>query len=306
VNGLQESIVGLRITDVWSNYNSPYFKGSRTIKDQTFFKHFKKEVTGSKVVAVTRRAKNILIHLIGNSGTKSPAEKILLVHMKMTGHLLYGRYQFNSKNKKDPWEAQEPESLKDSYNQHVHFLISFSNKKQLALSDVRKFAKVTLIDSKTAHNSHHLNKIGPEPLEKSFTLDKFVARLNIRPNCKIKQALMDQSIIAGIGNIYADESLWRAGIHPTEKIVNITTAQLKLLFDAIKKTLSKGIAFGGDSTSDYRNIHGDKGRFHETHHAYQRTGTKCDQKGCVGTIRRIMIGSRSTHFCDTHQKLGGK
>lgn len=308
VNGLQESIVGLVIIDVWSNYNSPYFKGSSTIKDSVFFKHFKKEVVGSKVLRVTRRAKNILIHLAGKNSRPSSGsdEKILLVHMKMTGHLLYGRYKFNIKNKKDPWEAVEPESLKDSYNKHVHFLISFSNKKHLALSDVRKFAKVTLIDSRTAHESAHLNTIGPEPLEKSFTLEKFVARLNIRPNWKIKQALMDQSIIAGIGNIYADESLWRAGIHPAEKVSNIKPAQLKSLFDAIKKTLSKGIDFGGDSTSDYRNIHGDKGKFHETHHAYQRTGTRCDKKGCDGTIQRIMIGSRSTHFCDTHQKLGGK
>ncbi len=306
VNGLQEHVVGLKIIDVWSSYNSPYFKDSETIKDPKYFKKFKQKVVGLQIVSVSRRAKNILIHISKNdspSSFKSSQEKILLVHMKMTGHLLYGTYRFNKFNIKDPWEAIEPEPLRDPYNRHVRFLISFSNGKYLALSDVRKFAKVTLIDLKNPHDSDHLNSIGPEPLEKSFSYTKFQVRLNLRPNAKIKQVLIDQSIIAGIGNIYADESLWHAGINPLQKVSSIKSTRMKKLFDAIKKTLTKGINFGGDSTSDYRNIHGNKGEFHETHHAYQRTGTKCDKKGCSGIIKRIVLGNRSTHYCDKHQKL---
>ncbi len=303
VNGLQEHIVGLCITDVWSDYDSPYFKGSETIKDRLYFRYFKKEVIGLRVASVSRRAKNILIHLANDHSAKDISKKILLVHMKMTGHLLYGTYKLDQSKKKDPWKAIEPESLKDPFNQYVHFVISFSNEKHLALSDVRKFAKVTLIESKTAYESTHLNTIGPEPLEKSFTIEKFVRRLHLHSNGKIKQVLMDQSIVAGIGNIYADESLWRAGIHPLEKVTNISPAKLKSLFTAVKKTLAKGIHLGGDSTSDYRNIHGNKGKFHETHHAYQRTGTPCDKNGCDGTIKRIVMGGRATHFCDIHQNL---
>ena len=223
--------------------------------------------------------------------------------MKMTGHLLYGKYHFSNKNKKDPWEAIQPASLKDPVNRHIRFLISFSNKKHLALSDVRKFAKVTLISAHDYHLSDHLNNIGPEPLEKSFTFDQFMSRIETKPNGKIKLVLMDQSIIAGIGNIYADESLWHAGINPQEKVEKIKPSKLKLLYNAIKKTLAKGIDFGGDSMSDYRNVLGNKGEFQQTHHAYQKNGMKCDKRGCGGTIRRIVVGGRGTHYCEKHQKL---
>ena len=295
VNGLQEHIVGLTIVDVWSNYDSSHFKGSDTIKDRTYFKQFKEATIGKKVISVQRRAKNILINL--ESGD------VILVHMKMTGHLLYGRYHFNASNTKDPWEAIEPKALKDPFNAYVRFMLSFSNKKNLALSDVRKFAKVTLIPLHEKTTSLHLEGIGPEPLEDAFTQKVFEERILLRPHGKIKQVLMDQSIIAGIGNIYADESLWRASIYPLEHVEHITTKQLADLFKAIKQTLAKGIDFGGDSTSDYRNVLGEKGSFHEGHHAYQRTGTPCDKKGCGGTIVRIVLGGRGTHFCNTHQKL---
>jgi len=295
VNGLQQHIVGLTITDVWTDYNSPYFHGGDTIKDPKYYRYFKKYARGKKVVSVTRRAKNILINLDDGA--------TILVHMKMTGHLLYGHYEFDRSKKKDPWQPREPEALKDPYNRHVHLLFTFSNRRQLALSDVRKFAKVTLIQAGKLEKSLHLNSIGPEPLEKKFGLNEFTARLALRPRGKIKQVLTDQSIIAGIGNIYADESLWRGGIHPLSITGKIPAADIKKLFDAIKKTLSRGINFGGDSTSDYRNVHGEKGEFHEHHYAYQQTGTKCVKRGCGGTIRRIVLGSRGTHFCDTHQKL---
>ncbi len=325
VNGLNQTIIGLEIVDVWSGYDSPYFKGSGTIKDRDYFKVFRKSVIGSRIKSATRRAKNILIHLSQDSiplttlphskkSKKMDIEKTILVHMKMTGHLLFGTYNFNKSVKKDPWEPIEPESLKDPFNRRVRFVISFSNGKFLALSDTRKFAKVTLIESgsqdenNSSLNNHshfdslHLKHIGPEPLEKSFTFEKFVTRLKLKPKGKIKLILMDQTIIAGIGNIYADESLWHAGIHPTQIVSSISNLKLKLLFTAIKKTLARGIDFGGDSMSDYRNVHGHKGEFQETHHAYRKTGSKCDKKGCGGKIVRIVVGGRATHYCDRHQK----
>ncbi len=302
VNGLQDHIVGLTIVDVWSDYNSPYFKGSETIKDRSYFNVVKKDLVGQHIVAVTRRAKNILIH-VNKAGVPDSTEQILLVHMKMTGHLLYGTYHFDNTKKKDPWQPLAPESLKDPFNRHVHFMLSFSNKKNLALSDVRKFAKVALVNAATAHDSSHLHGIGPEPLEKAFTLEAFAQRVGMRPQGKIKQVLIDQSIVAGIGNIYADESLWRAGIHPLQRVASIDAATLKILFTAIKKTLARGIDFGGDSTSDYRNVLGEKGKFHERHRAYQRTEETCSKKGCGGTIRRIVVDGRGTHYCDAHQKV---
>ncbi|MFA6295454.1 MAG: bifunctional DNA-formamidopyrimidine glycosylase/DNA-(apurinic or apyrimidinic site) lyase [Candidatus Paceibacterota bacterium] len=298
VNGLRHHIIGLTIKDVWSSYNSSYFKGSETIKDLVYFKYFKKEVLGKKIISIERRAKNILINLNNN--------KTILVHMKMTGHLLFGIYLFKSNNSNDPWEPKEPESLKDPKNRHVRFVITFNNGKHMALSDMRKFAKVTIIDSKTIHESNHLKDLGPEPLDKSFTFQEFNKRLDLRHLGKIKLVLMDQNIISGIGNIYADESLWHTGIHPLEKVQHIASSKRKLLFITIKKILAHGINLGGDSMSDYRNVSGEKGKFQEQHHAYQKTGLKCDKKGCKGIIKRIVVGGRGTHFCDKHQKFSGK
>lgn len=295
VDGLNRRIVGLRITSVWSNYNSPHFTGSETIKDPAYFAVFKDAVIGGIVTSTERRAKNILIHL-DNGQT-------ILIHMKMTGHLLYGTYVFEASLPNDPWRAVEPESLKDPFNRHVRFLISFDNGKSLALSDVRKFAKVTASESAILHESEHLREIGPEPLEPDFTFNAFTARIDRRPTGKIKQVLMDQTVLAGIGNIYADESLWRAGIHPLTEVRKISTALRAELFQAVLQTLSRGIDFGGDSTSDYRNIDGEKGSFHEQHYAYRMTGKPCKKKGCTGTITRIVLGGRGTHFCDMHQGL---
>ncbi len=294
VNGLRTFIVGQKITDVWTSYNSSYFKGSNTIKDPAYFKYFKSIIVGQKVKKVERRAKNILIFLSNN--------KIILIHMKMTGHLLYGKYHFNKNNRNDLWEPIEPEGLKDPFNRRVRMVITLNNKNHLALSDTRKFAKVTLIDAKDFHLSEHLKTLGPEPLEETFTFPIFCKNINKRPNWKIKQALMDQTLIAGIGNIYADESLWRAGIHPETKVNKIDAKSLKEIFKAIKTTLSRGINLGGDSMSDYRNIYGNKGNFQEEHRAYQRTGEKCSRQSCSGKICRIIVAGRATHFCNVHQK----
>ena len=137
VTGLSKTIVGLKIIDAWSDYNSAFFKGSDTIKDPAYFKKLRREVVGKRIESVTRRAKNILIHLSSGS--------TLLIHMKMTGHVLIGKYHLNVGKKKDPWEPLEPEALKDPFNRHVHFVLTLSGArgtKHLALSDVRKFAKI--------------------------------------------------------------------------------------------------------------------------------------------------------------------
>lgn len=277
-SGLHSVLPGLTILDVWNDYNSQYFKGKDSIKDPDFFIYFKKNILNKKIISVNRRAKNILINLSEN--------KTILVHMKMTGHLLYGDY-----DKTDP------------YNRFIRLIFYLSNGKTLELCDTRRFAKVTLVQTSSLHLSKHLKDIGPEPLEKSFTFKRFIDCINKKPNGKIKLVLMDQSIIAGIGNIYADESLCRSSIDPRSIVNKIPEKRLKDLFLAIKTTLKKGIDFGGDSMSDYRNIHGKRGSFQEQHMVYKRKGKKCLIKNCGGTIERIVLGTRSTHFCKTHQEL---
>jgi formamidopyrimidine-DNA glycosylase len=282
VSGLSAIIPGLVITNTWTDYRSDFYRGKDVIHNPIFFKQFKKSVIGKRISSVSRRAKNILIHLADNQGEMSGT---ILVHMKMTGHLLYGDY-----NREDP------------FNRFIHFTLTFSNNKTLELSDMRRFAKVTWIPATHFDTTTHLQGIGPEPLEDTFTYTLFKNRLHKKPNGKIKTVLMDQTVIAGIGNIYSDEMLWRAGIHPERQVESIGEIQLKKLFHAMKEVLNKGIDFGGDSMSDYRNIDGNRGKFQEQHCAYRRTGKKCDKKGCAGTIQRKMVGGRSAHFCDTHQQ----
>jgi len=322
VNGLNARIRGLVIADAWTDYGGAYHRGSDTIKDAAYFKKFTAAVIGARVIRTDRIAKNILIHIekrAPRTGAKRGIRQhVILIHMKMTGHMMYGRYVFGqgglNKNRVEKTSAVAGEwrpapgerpSLSDPFNRFVHFALTFSNGHQLVLSDMRKFAKVALIDEGELGGTAHLADIGPDPLAKGFSFGTFRERLMRRPTGKVKQVLMDQSVIAGVGNIYGDEALWRAGIHPLERVGNISDVVLKRLYTALVRVLRNGIDFGGDSMSDYRNIDGERGRFQEQHRAYRRTGERCLKPGCGGTIRRIVIGTRSAHYCDRHQRLVG-
>src|SRR3989338_7873284 len=194
VRGLQKTIKDLIIKDVWTDLNTKDKRQKNNVANTKYFKVFKKEILGKKILSIERRAKNILINLSPTSPRlrRVSSQKTILIHMKMTGHLLYGEY------KKDP------------INRFIHFTITFNNKEELYFSDMRKFGKITLLNTDDAHDSKHLNNIGPEPLNRNFKLNNLIQRLNLCMNKKIKTVLMDQSVIAGIGNIYSDEILWRA------------------------------------------------------------------------------------------------
>jgi formamidopyrimidine-DNA glycosylase len=298
VNGLQRVLPSLRISGVWTDLAKK--KVSRkdfehTIKSQKFFDNFKNIVVGAKVLNVERRAKNILINL--NNGYT------ILIHLKMTGHLIYGDYVYNKKGNTWLPHKNERASLHDPYNRFVHFVFTFSNKRHLAFCDSRKFGKVTLLETKTMHDTVHLKGVGPEPLEKTFTFKHFKSVLSKKPNWPIKQSLMDQYTIAGIGNIYSDESLWLADINPESRINKIPEKNLQLLYNSVKQVLNKGIDFGGDSMSDYRDINGERGKFQNHHNVYQKKNEQCGKKGCRGVIIRSIIGGRSAHYCPVHQKL---
>lgn len=298
VTGLKKVLVKRTITDVWTDLaikdqKVTHFK--ETVKDLDFFTSFKKEVMGAKVISVERRAKNILINL--DTG------KTILIHLKMTGHLLYGEYVYDKKYNTWIVSAKEKNTaLRDPFNRFIHVVFTLDNGKHLTFCDARKFGKVTLLSTQDAHTTKHLENIGPEPLDDTFTKEVMTERLLKKPSGKIKQVLMDQSIIAGIGNIYSDEILWLVGLHPEERTKNIPQKYFSLIYKAMREVLSKGIDFGGDSTSDYRNIHGEAGAFQHAHNAYRRTGKSCGKRGCTGTIGRMMVGSRSAHYCTSHQK----
>ncbi len=296
VDGIKKYTVGKTITGVWTNYKnqSGFHDGKDNIKNAGFFTDFKKKVIGKKILNSKRRAKNILINISG--------DLTILIHMKMTGHVLFGEYT-KKRLKEEIWEPKEKSSpLGDSFNQFIRVVFSLSDGKHLALSDMRRFAKVTLIENKNLPSSPHLSHLGLEPLDQEFTIENFKSALLKRPSYKIKKALLDQTLVVGIGNIYSDEALWRAGIHPERLVKELSNEEWKKLFKETIAVLKKGIDFGGDSMSDYRNILGEKGKFQEEHNAYRRTNLPCKKKGCRGKIVRKIIATRSSHFCDTHQK----
>ncbi|MDO8589913.1 MAG: DNA-formamidopyrimidine glycosylase [bacterium] len=273
VNGLNRTVKHKKIIGVETSYNSSYHAGKDNIKNPKFFAIFRKKVGGKKILRAERRAKNVLIHLSGGH--------TIIVHMKMTGHFVYDR----------------PATT------FIRLDFKLDNGKHLVLSDMRKFAKVTLVRTAELEKSLHLEHLGPEPLDKNFQFKIFNLQIQKRPKGRIKQVLMDQSLISGIGNIYSDEILWHAGVHPLSHPNQIPEKNLRAMFRATKETLRKGIDLGGDSMSDYRNIKGEKGHFQNHHHAYRRTGLSCGKRGCRGVIKRIIVGARSAHFCPVHQKL---
>lgn len=300
VTGLQRVLPGLTITDIWSDMWSDARLSKNTIKDRSYFPYFKKYVLHAKVKEVRRRAKHILIDL-ENGFT-------MIIHMKMTGHLMFGKYTQDKKYNGREWSwipLDKKSPLNDPYNRHIHVMFTLQNNKgevnQLAFCDSRKFGTIVVEKTDTLH-TERLSHLGPEPLETSFTLSQFKERLMKSPARAIKTVLMDQTIISGIGNIYSDEMLHRAHVLPTRTAKSLNETEWKLLFKGMKEVLTKGIDFGGDSTSDYRNIDGERGKFQQKHLVYLRTKEKCLTKKCEGIIEKKTIGGRSAHFCSVCQK----
>lgn len=281
VKGLNAKVLNRAFVDVWTDWG-------KTVKKPASFEQFKKEIKNKKIIKVWRRAKNVIINLSDNYS--------LLVHMKMTGHLLYGIWNLESGS----WKPVGNEALKDPMNRFLHIIFFLDNGQMLALSDARKFAKVELWKTEDLLNSKEFKNLGPEPLDKDFDFDKFKECLAGKKGA-IKQVLMDPNVIAGIGNIYSSEALWYAKIHPEKSTAKLSEKELKDLYEAVKKVLALGVDLGGESFSDYRNVEGKEGDFDIERKAYKREGQNCQR--CGEKIKRLKIGQRSAFYCPHCQKL---
>ncbi len=235
---------------------------------------FAKAMVGADMVAARRRAKVLLLDF-SNGMT-------LLVHLKMTGRFLL--------------TDRHPEQRKET---EVVFLLASG--RVLTFDDVRHFGWIKM--RRTHEVARYLEEegYGPEPLDPLFSADVFRSRLALHSGKRIKQALLDQTCIAGVGNIYADESLWESGIAPIRRVHRLRTADVVALHGAIRLILSRAVADGGSSANDYLDIFGRKGNFFPKLQAYGKDGTSC-AKGDGGILRKRVLGGRGTHWCPVHQK----
>jgi formamidopyrimidine-DNA glycosylase len=188
------------------------------------------------------------------------------------------------------------EATPEPLSPHTHLILSLDQPGQwLHYTDIRRFGRWRLLDASDAA----VGPLGPDPLE--ITFPEFARRLRAR-RCMLKSLLLDQRFLRGLGNIYADESLFLAGIHPAALSVRLNRQQARRLYDGIRKTLARAIAAGGSSIANYVDGLGNSGYFQHEHQVYQRTGEPCLR--CGSRIRKMVIASRSTHFCPRCQRAG--
>lgn len=242
---------------------------------------------GAKITDVRRRGKALMIDL--SSGYT------LLIHLKMTGQLVFdGKKRFGAGHPNDSLIHKLPDSS-------TRVIFDFGDNSKLYFNDQRKFGWVKLVPSDLIHEVPFIAKLGPEPLEDAFTEFIFMQRLKRRPNTSIKAALLDQTVLAGVGNIYADEALWGAKIHPSTLVKQVSKKQAELLYDEIRYILNLSIEKGGSSNRNYVNAEGKKGSFTDFARVFRRDKEACPR--CGDTIIKLRVAGRGTHICPTCQVL---
>lgn len=248
----------------------------------------KSNLIGAKIYRVDRRGKLIIIPL--SKGYS------LLIHLKMTGQLVY------RPNKGKGFGGGHPtDSLIDKLpDKSTRVTIKLSDG-TLFFNDQRKFGWVKLEPTKDLEkNNAFLQKLGPEPLEDSYTFEQFKAAIQKRSKTSIKAAILDQTVLAGVGNIYADEALFAARIHPATKVGLVSTIKLKRLYEAIREVMKLSISLGGSSDRNYVDAKGNKGSYLKFAKVFRREGQECPK--CGGKIVKIRVAGRGTHICPKCQK----
>ncbi len=239
-------------------------------------------LTGQTVTTLRRRSKYLLADL--SSG------ETLIVHLGMSGRMLISGAQIGAFHRAHPAPAK-----------HDHVVLDIEDGARITFNDARRFGAMDLWPTETLDNHWLLDRIGPEPLGNLFHEDHLAAAFRGR-NTPVKSALLDQRIVAGLGNIYVCEALHRAGIAPTSKAGRIAEERVRALVPVIREVLTEAIAAGGSSLRDYRQADGELGYFQHNFRAYGREGAPCPTPGCPGTIARIVQSGRSTFHCPACQR----
>ena len=193
--------------------------------------------------------------------------------------------------------------MNDLPNKSTRVEIDFEDETKLFFNDQRKFGYMKLLPIPEIENLPFFQKLGPEPLEDSFTVEILKNRLSKKQNSMIKPAILEQSVIAGVGNIYADEALWRAKIHPETRVKDFSNEDFVNLHEAIRFVMNESIKRGGSTDRNYVNADGSRGNYLNYAAVYHKDGEPC--KRCGTEISKIRVGGRGTHFCANCQKIKG-
>ena len=285
VRSLNRKISGLVLESIEYDWPRKFFWGKYSIAD----------LKGAKVVGVERRGKVVIINLETKSQRAKETKISILIHLKLTGQLIYQ----DKKTRIAGGHPLPPLNL-PSPNKTTRVTFAFTNGGHLYFNDMRKFGWVKIAENDESKIHEAIGaELGPDALE--VGLDEFRKRLLKKPNSRIKKTLMDQTFVSGIGNIYSDEGLWRAKIHPERLIGTLSEAEIKALYKGIQDSLKLAIEKGGSSANSFVDSGGEAGLFLTFARAYHMTGKPCAR--CETPIARKKMDGRSAHFCPHCQKL---
>lgn len=277
VNDLKKKILNRRLVGFWSDTPRIFPKNK--------ISNLKNQIKDWRIVTIHRRGKNILLQLARHK-PYTLSSKLLVIHPKLTGRLEL----IKSNKRHETWN-------KKKYYRAVFY---FNDGLALAFRDVRKFGKIIFGDKKKIESLPDLKNLGPDPLTQNFDVSIFRNIIKAEKR-KIKLVLLDQEVIAGIGNIYSDEALWQAKIHPFKPSNQLTSRQLTNLYKAIRKVLNSSLSVRGSSLRDFRDTEGKEGGYIKIRKVYSRENLPCYR--CGVKIKRIKMGVRSAHLCPKCQKL---
>jgi len=276
--GLAKLLPGKVIKDVWYDWDKSFPNAPSDVA---------RFLVGARVDKIRRRAKVLIVELSGGWA--------LIIHLKMTGQLVFvGKGQrFGAGHPSKDMVAELPAKS-------TRVVLEFTDGSKLFFNDQRKFGWMRLLPAIEIPEIDFFKKVGPEPLDDDFTVGIFVERLMRRPNSNIKAVLLDQTVVAGIGNIYADESLWAAKIHPATLTGQVPKDKLVLLYNAIREVLALSIAKGGSTDRNYVDAQGQKGSYLSFANVFRKEGQPCPR--CGTPIEKIRVAGRGTHICPHDQK----
>jgi formamidopyrimidine-DNA glycosylase len=277
--GLSELLPGRVISSVDFDWPKSFPNSSDDVQ------HF---LIGASITKIIRRAKVLMIELTTNYS--------LVIHLKMTGQLVFSSSgkRFGAGHPNDSLVGKLPDKS-------TRVTLGFKDGSQLFFNDQRKFGWMRLLPTIEIMNLDFFKKVGPEPLSTDFTWQMFRERLLRRPNSMLKAAILDQTVVAGIGNIYADESLWGAKLHPATRVSELSTAQFKAFYKELVFVLKLAIEKGGSSDRNYVNAEGKKGSYLSFARVFRREGQSCPRCGTI--IIKSRVAGRGTHTCPHCQRV---